>query len=304
MAAITDMFTSHQASRDSMASKMAPIRQKALIEKNPDAIPRWQDPEKRDITDVKPKGALGSAMDKDLDENFDIFLKLFITQMEHPDPTESNSSLDMIQNLLQFFLAHGQQTTNDKLGSIQKSLDTSQARSAENWVGRDIYYEANCFTYKNGLQEGEYDVDHTLEGAELRVFTYNDDLVDTITMDKSLGRHDFKWDPKERKEHLRTDVEEGNVYKISLHGMRKVSKNGVVQKDGEGREIMEEVNIPLRLKGHVDAVDYEDGFQKPVLLVGKNAVDFENTKRLHEAATRMYEKRPVAPEALAQTIIG
>lgn len=259
-------------------------RQKSLIETDPNSIPRWQANKKADISDVKPQSALSSAMNGDLDDNFDIFLKLFLTQMEHPDPTESNSSFEMTQSLLQFFLAHGQQTTNEKLGEINKTMETSQARSAEGWIGKDIVFEGNCFTFNGSRQEAEYDIDSSLDDAEIRIFNLNDELVDIMKIPKSAGRHNIDWDPVARKDKIKSEIQEGDIFKVSIHAVKERLKNGKSVLDGEGKKIIDEVNVPLRLKGKVSALDYEDGHTKPQLLVGKNIVEFSNAKRLHASA--------------------
>ena len=139
--------------------------------------------------------ASGAAADQTaLTENFDDFLKLLTTQLQHQDPLEPMNSNEFIAQLTQFTQVEQSISSNKKLEQLLELQSANQAVQAIGFIGRTV--EAAGDTAPLG--ENGIEFTYTLKGLAasslLVVLDANGQAVTSAAGGTAPGKHGFTWD--------------------------------------------------------------------------------------------------------------
>lgn len=143
---------------------------------------------------VKKGSALSKMLDKKLDDQFNIFMKMFITQLQNQDPSSPMESMDMTNNLLMFFSAAEQAKTNHLLSQMNEHRLVEQALAAESYIGQDIERLGDQFTFNGTEQKITYTLKEDAKDGELIILTPQGQRVKGIPLETEKGQHTITWD--------------------------------------------------------------------------------------------------------------
>jgi flagellar basal-body rod modification protein FlgD len=185
------------------------------------------------------KSAIGLA------DNFQNFLKLLTTQLQHQDPTKPLDATQFTTQLVQFASVEQQIGQNSRLDSLLKVQTGEQAVSATSFLGTQVEAFGNKFPVANGSGEFGYSLPSEAKSLKITIKDANGNIVRTLDteLDAShltAGQHKVAWDGKDDQG---VAVKDGNyTFEVSAYDADKKAIDAVG-----------------RIGGKVQGVTVEDG---------------------------------------------
>lgn len=198
---------------------------------------------------TKDRSALGRMLEKSRDEQYNVFMKMFLAQVKNQNPDNPMSTHEMTQSVMSFFSAAEQAQTNKLLKHGNDMKVKEQMSAAKTYLNKEIVYEDDRLVY-NGQPE---DISLIMPGgvveAELVVLDQQLNRVKTFPLDPSkVGKQTFSWDGLNDNE-IRVGT---GVYHTK-----------VLATDAKKQT----VEIPTTYKGRVQQIAYQDDSGDFMLLV-------------------------------------
>ncbi len=213
----------------------------------------------------KDKSALGKMMSKDLDEQFNVFMKMFITQLQNQDPTEPMDGTQMTNNLLMFFTAAEQAKTNFHLEKLNHTNETEQLVAAKSYLNKEVTYEGNELTFDGQPQPITVDIPKGAQNTQVMIFDpATNKRLKTIDLGNQAGTKTVIWDGSQ----------DGD-------GAEKVTAGQYLIKVQAEKDKNTWYDITPRMKGTVTAIDYLDD-REFVYYVNQTPVRFENIQQVRK----------------------
>lgn len=186
-----------------------------------------------------------------LSDNFDQFLTLLTTQLQHQDPLEPLDTHEFTSQLVEFSSVEQMIKTNDQLEALILLQYTSVASAAVSYIGKAVEAPGD----QVALQDGKAEFSYTLEEpAENVVVTIRDATGNIVYVDDGVntaGKHYFTWNG----ENAVGDTAPDGTYNISVSAV-----------DVEGNASPIDTNTI----GLAEAVTFVDG--QPYVVVGDRKV--------------------------------
>ena len=129
-----------------------------------------------------------------LAENFDNFLTLLTTQLQHQDPLAPLDSNEFTNQLVNFTGVEQQVLQNQNLEKLIALQEQIQTIGAVSYIGKVIEAAGNTNMLIDGGATFSYILPETAESAVMRVFDSSGDLVFQQTVEPTAGIHDIEWD--------------------------------------------------------------------------------------------------------------
>lgn len=198
---------------------------------------------------TKDRSALGRMLEKSRDEQYNVFMKMFLAQVKNQNPDNPMSTHEMTQSVMSFFSAAEQAQTNKLLKHGNDMKVKEQMAAAKTYLNKEIVYEDDRLVF-NGQPE---DISLIMPGgvveAELVVLDQQLNRVKTFPLDPSkVGKQTFSWDGLNDKE---TPVGTG-IYHTKVLAIDAKKQT---------------VEIPTTYKGRVQQIAYQDDSGDFMLLV-------------------------------------
>ena len=202
------------------------------------------------ITGV-PNTAAGVA-DAKLADNFDTFLTLLTTQLQHQDPLEPMDANQFTEQLVQFSQVEQSITSNKHLEQLLAMVSTNSTGEAVSYLGKNIEASGKTAMLKNGKAEWRYQLPGVSENTTITVTNDAGKLVYATTGATDAGSHGFTWDGKDRQGNT---LPEG-AYTIAFNAANDQGEEMMVEtfvsglvnsvrNDGDGVVLMlDDVSIP------------------------------------------------------------
>lgn len=128
-----------------------------------------------------------------LAENFDDFLTLLTTQMQHQDPLSPLEANEFTAQLVQFSAVEQAINTNNNLASLIDLQQASQVASAVDFIGTRIEAFGNTNALANGLAEFSYGLGANAETTQISIFDEVGQVVYSTSGETAAGHHTFSW---------------------------------------------------------------------------------------------------------------
>ena len=197
-----------------------------------------------------------TATQQQLATDFDDFLTLLTTQLQHQDPLSPMDTNEFTNQLVAFAGVEQQINTNQKLDSlVAMSLGNSFSNSL-NYVGMDVSYLSSEMNF-DGSQP--VTINYSLEKQALssKISIYDEDgaLVYTAEASKSPGKSEFTWDGTTKN----GDKAPAGTYEVKIDAL-----------DADGKAI----NSTTVVSGRVRGLETQNGLI--YVLVGDRAVSVAN----------------------------
>lgn len=128
-----------------------------------------------------------------LTTDFNMFLKLLTTQMQHQDPLNPMDTTEFTQQLVQFSQVEQSIKQTGTLQDILSQLNTQQISQASSFIGREAQFNSAVAGLGSDPATWTYNVDGTPASITATITDASGAKVKTVTLDPaSRGR--FEWD--------------------------------------------------------------------------------------------------------------
>jgi len=182
-----------------------------------------------------------AAATQSLTENFDNFLLMLTTQLQHQDPLSPTDATEFTNQLVQFSQLEQQISQTDKVEDLIALQQAAESIGAVNYLGKTVEVESDLTLLEDGSATFSYDMPAGAVNASIAVLDSTGRVVRTFSGETATGRQDAVWD-----------------------GM---DSQGVLQPDGVYTVVVSAVNaddvpfdtIPIFFTGTADAVWQSEG---------------------------------------------
>ena len=124
--------------------------------------------------------------------NFNDFLKLLTTQLQHQDPTSPLDPNQFTQELVQFASVEQQINTNTSLSTMISLQQTQQAASALTFLGATVAVSGKTTQLANGTASWAYSVTQPAT-ATINISNASGQVVYTTSQSVQPGAQSFTW---------------------------------------------------------------------------------------------------------------
>ncbi len=191
------------------------------------------------------------------DQNAEMYLGLFLTQLKNQDPTQPFDTAQMTEQLASLSNAQQSITMNKNLEELIALQKSSQASSLASFINKEVEYLGDTFYVEQGNtpQKFAYFVDAEYESVSVEIRDAGGVMVkkypvEGVEVNGAQGSHDFTWDGTD----LYGNPVEPGTYKVSV-----VAKNSNGQYGA----------LTTFLKGVVTGVDFASA-ANPVIFIGND----------------------------------
>jgi flagellar basal-body rod modification protein FlgD len=199
---------------------------------------------------AKDRSVLTKMLDKSRDEQYNVFMKMFLAQVKNQNPDNPMSTHEMTQSVMSFFSAAEQAQTNKLLKQGNDMRIKEQMATAKSYLNKDIVYEGKVMRFEGEAEEIQLMMPADIKEAELVILDANQKLVKTIPLNITPGKQITTWDGTSDT-HDDIKVAPGIYYTlVRAH---------------DGRE--KNIEIPTILKGRVRQISYQEEDGEFLLLV-------------------------------------
>ena len=132
----------------------------------------------------------------DFTSNFNTFLTMLTTQLQHQDPLSPLDTSQFTQQLVSFSEVEQQINTNKNLQQLIQLQNTNQAIAATPLVGQTIEYSNATAPLASGQAGFSYTLPSAASSVNLSVKDANGQVVFSTAGKTTAGNHDFVWDGK------------------------------------------------------------------------------------------------------------
>lgn len=176
-----------------------------------------------------PGQAAATAAGPSLAGNFNQFLQLLTTQLQHQDPTSPLDPNQFTQELVQFASVEQQINTNTSLSTLISLQQTQQAASALQFIGATVAVSGTTAQLANGQASWNYSVNQPAT-ASISIANSAGQTVFTTSQAVQPGPQTFTWDGRDSRGNLSPD----GAYKISISAVGANSQNVPVTTQVQG----------------------------------------------------------------------
>lgn len=142
-------------------------------------------------------GSQSSTASAALAGNFDTFLKLLTTQLQHQDPTNPMSSDQFTQQLVQMSGVEQSIQTNRNLETLLTAYSIQNSNLSVSLLGKEITGSGTGALLADGEATWSFAVAGDAPDTTLQVINSDGATVYTEKMDAAKGDHQFAWDGKD-----------------------------------------------------------------------------------------------------------
>jgi len=200
----------------------------------------------------KDRSALSKMLEKSRDEQYNVFMKMFLAQVKNQNPDNPMSTHEMTQSVMSFFSAAEQAQTNKLLKQSNDMKVKEQMSAAKTYLNKEIVYNDDRLVFEGKPEDISLVMPGGVKQAELIVLDENLKLVKSFPLDTSqLGKRTVSWDGT--NDNL--EAVNPGIYHTKIVAM-----------DDKGQE----VEIPTTFTGVVKQIAYKDESGDFLLLVNES----------------------------------
>ena len=126
--------------------------------------------------------------------NFQDFLKLLTTQLQHQDPTAPLDTNQFTQQLVQFAQVEQQLATNSHLEKLIGVQETTQLTALTPLIGRTVEADSDKVALQDGEARGSYTLRADATAVTLTIRDGAGRIVAQGQGETRAGRQEFSWD--------------------------------------------------------------------------------------------------------------
>lgn len=146
------------------------------------------------IDPVSSAASAATASGTKLAENFDTFLTILTTQLQHQDPLEPLDSNEFTQQLVMFTQAEQSIAVNKNLESLISLSEGNQATAAIDYLGKTIIVEGENAVLQGGAAFWSFELPINAAQNTVTIKNADGNVVATGNAEIEKGTHVFSWD--------------------------------------------------------------------------------------------------------------
>ncbi|MGB5092762.1 MAG: flagellar hook capping FlgD N-terminal domain-containing protein [Parvibaculum sp.] len=154
-------------------------------------------------------GSSASSSASALSANYDMFLKLLTTQLQHQDPTDPMKSDEFTSQLVQYSSVEQQIQSNTNLETLIATSLMQNSNSAIGLIGKEVEGAGTGATLKEGQANWSYNLATEAPTTTLEVVNSDGATVYSQEVEGDEGANTFAWDGKNLSG---TDQPEGTYF--------------------------------------------------------------------------------------------
>ena len=198
-----------------------------------------------------------------LGQNFDTFLRLLTTQLQHQNPLDPLDTNQFTQQLVQFAQVEQQMNMNTSLNTLISLQQTAQVEQAVDLIGKTVVVGTDAAQLKDGQAKWSFTAPKAAIGT-LTITDANGQTAYTRPYSLTAGAQSFTWDGK------------GNGGLRWAEGQYKIS---IAAKDSSGQAVVAATEVT----GTVDRVDVTK--KPPILMIGGQGFTLDAIKQVMNSGT-------------------
>jgi flagellar basal-body rod modification protein FlgD len=129
-----------------------------------------------------------------LSGNFDTFLRLLTTQLQHQDPLEPLDATKFTEQLVSYSQVEQQINTNDNLSTLIALTKAAAGANAVTYLGKTALTAGPVTSLDNDTASWRYTLGRDAAATQLIIKDATGRAVRTLTGERGVGIHDFIWD--------------------------------------------------------------------------------------------------------------
>lgn len=143
-----------------------------------------------------PGAISGSAGDSaaSLADDFDTFLQLLTTQLQHQDPLDPMDSNQFVEQLVSFTEVEQSIETNQSLEELIALQSSNQAVAALGLMGETVEVQSDSGMLTNDGTTFTYTLPSSAASTQLLIANESGQTVHLATGNNAAGKHVFAWD--------------------------------------------------------------------------------------------------------------
>jgi len=125
----------------------------------------------------------------------DDFLSLMTTELQNQDPLDPMDNGEMLSQMASFATVSGIEDLQTSFGSFASSMQSAQALQGSSLIGKSVFVESSVgnMTAEDGLS-GQVYVPESVTDLNVKIYTEEGELVQTMEMGAASGYTEFTWD--------------------------------------------------------------------------------------------------------------
>ena len=146
-----------------------------------------------------------AAATQSLTENFDNFLLMLTTQLQHQDPLSPTDATEFTNQLVQFSQLEQQISQTDKVEDLIALQQAAESLGAVNLLGKNVEVQSDLTLLEDGEATFSYDMPDGAVNASIAILDSNGTIIKTFSADTKPGRHNAVWDGTDVQNVARAD---------------------------------------------------------------------------------------------------
>lgn len=147
-------------------------------------------------TSTTSSGTSNNAMSQ-LSGNFDTFLQLLTTQLQHQDPLDPMDTSQFTQQLVEYSQVEQQIGTNSNLQTLIAQGSTQSAAYATGYLGKTVTVSGGEGSLSGGKAQWTYNLANEATSTTLTVTDANGNTVYSGSGETAAGDNVFDWNGKD-----------------------------------------------------------------------------------------------------------
>ncbi|MBI1261043.1 MAG: flagellar hook assembly protein FlgD [Rhizobiales bacterium] len=182
-------------------------------------------------------GASSQSAATALSGNYDMFLSLLTTQLQHQDPTSPMKSEEFTQQLVQYSSVEQQIQSNSNLETLIATSLMQNSNSAVSLLGKEVQGYGTGAALKDGAANWSFNLAVDAPQTTLEVINKEGATVYSKTVEGSEGANSFAWDGKNNAGTAQPD----GTYYLRVTALAEDGKS--VQSDTMTKGIVTDVDL-------------------------------------------------------------
>jgi flagellar basal-body rod modification protein FlgD len=200
-----------------------------------------------------------------LADDFDSFLQLLTTQLEHQDPLSPMDANQFTEQLVQFSSVEQAIKTNDVLGQLLSLVRSDQIGRSLDYLGAEVEAPGQTIRLDGTTPaEVDYRLDQPASDVAINIYDQAGRLVATRSGTGETGSHSVAWDGRDQS---------GQPLPQGLYRVEVAARNAAGQP----------VTVATAVRGTVDGVELQD--DKIFLSVDGVLLPLDSVTSIHRPQT-------------------
>ena len=128
-----------------------------------------------------------------LAENFDDFLLMLTTQLQHQDPLSPTDATEFTNQLVQFSQLEQQISQSSKIEDLIALQQAAASIGAVSYLGKTVEVQSDLTLLEDGNATFSYDMPAGAVNASIAILDSTGRFITTFSADTTPGRHDADW---------------------------------------------------------------------------------------------------------------